>query len=309
MVKERLSVALRRELEESLESCWPDLANPADLMLNRSMLGDAVGDMQVLGLQSWHGRSYQMWKQLSDYISRVGFTRRLGVTLYDIQNEVVVGVDNGLSPRASASDLPLRPDGLNLLLSLENSVRRQELTCSISLRSQGRGYLTHDELRLSLDGRPGRSFIGSAYIRLHFTGRSKAAPDRPDPCRVTDCISHRRIGDAAEVERAYEANGLTGIWHTLDRFWSDSLAWRPLHRPLSPSALAVRRLIHHGSVVKVLTSSGPVIGRLTGGNTDMQSTRYVLLDLVVSSGQPPSDHPRTILATDILDILPWRLKD
>lgn len=307
MVKERLSITMRHDLEESLESCWPDLANPAEFMLRRSMLEDAVMEMQILGLQSWHGRSYQMWKQLSDYTSRVGFTRRLGVTLYDIQNEVVVGVDNGLSP--GANDLPLRPDGLSLLLGLKNSVGRQELTCSINLRSQHRGYLTQDELRLPLGGHPGRSFISSAYMRLHYTDRSKAAPERQYPCRATDCISHRKIGDAAEVERAYEANGLTGIWHTLDRFWSDSLAWRPLHRPLSPSALVVRRLIHHGSVVKVLTSSGPIIGRLTGGNTDMQSTRYVLLDLAVSSGQLPSIQPRTILATDILEILPWRLKD
>jgi hypothetical protein len=156
--------------------------------------------------------------------------------------------------------------------------------------------------------RPSNSFTGSCRVNLHFTN---TLPLKPKPhlyCEVHGCIGHRTIGRSDEVVRAYETMGLTGAWHVLDRIWSDGLALRPLHRPLSPSALAVRRLVHQGSVVKLLTHNGSIIGRLTGGNTDLQSTQYVLRDSVIGSSSPPSEHVASILATDILEILPWRLE-
>jgi hypothetical protein len=310
MAGTQLTAADRRRMEAELaeyETYFGE-SDRASLIDERFPLSWVVSLMESLKLRTWHDRSYQDWKRLSEYVTRITFNRRLVVTLMSLQVDAVVGDEEA---NTALSSLPIKPRNPQLEFVLESHDNRRQLICRLPLvtgHPQG-SYLNREELLITLGNRNGKSLGYRNELRLHFTNWQQFRLKPTFNCSVFGCISHHTVPRIGEIEQAYETQGVTGVWHALDRVWSDSLSTRPLVKPLSAPTLAVRCLVHHGHAVKVLTRNGPVVGHLVNDDQGMQPRDSIRLETAPGSDPHLVNQTRTITADDVLEILPWRLND
>ncbi len=305
MAKEQLSAIRRRELMNELEGHWDELQHQSRLVTSQYSLDWTVSIMKQLGLSSWHGRTYQEWKLVSEYVGRNTFTRRLKVELGDVQINAVAGGEDGQG--LGFGGLPLRPGMPKLELTMESSVNRRLLVCRLGLRANFSEVPYLDKYHLSVSFTEDGSRRAHARLTIHFVDWRQTQQNTRGGCTVYGCKSHHEIYRTSEVERAYEAGGITHVWHLLDRIWSDTQAARPLFRPLSPAALAVRCLVHQDYMVKVLTRGQPIVGRLVGDYRSMQPRDYIQLEPVESADHKTVVQTGLIPAVNVYEILPWRL--